>query len=104
DVGERTLAGVAPMAALAEPATLLERRIEAMTAPTHARRTGVVLGALAALLLVAAACWAPRPEVAPRARIASLVSELNSLLAKDSIQHSLTVAERADAARTLASA
>ena len=29
DVGERTLAGVAPMAALAEPSTLLERRISA---------------------------------------------------------------------------
>ena len=104
DVGERTLAGVAPMAALAEPATLLERRIEAMTAPARAWGVRVVLGASSALLLVAVACWAPRPEVAPRARIAALVSELSSLLAKDSAQHSLTVTERADAARTLASA
>jgi beta-lactamase regulating signal transducer with metallopeptidase domain len=103
DVGERTLAGVAPMAALAEPATLLERRIEAMTAPTRARKARVVISGLAALLLVAVACWAPRPEVAPRARIVSLVAELNSLLTKDSSQHFLTATERANAVRAVSS-
>ena len=102
DVGERTLAGLAPMAALAEPATLLERRIEALTAPARGWNRRVALGALAALMLIVAACWAPRPVVAPRARLVALVSEINSLLARDSNEHFLTVAERAAAARTLA--
>ena len=101
DVGERTLAGVAPVAALAEPATLLERRIDAMTAP-RAMGWRVGAGAAAALTLVLAACWAPHPEVAPQARVAALVSELNSLLASDSTQRSLSLAARAEAMRTIA--
>lgn len=104
DVGERTLAGVAPVAALAEPATLLERRIDAMTAPVRAKGRRVALSAAAALALVAAACWTPRPEVAPRARIAALVNELNSLLARDSVQRTLSVAERASAMNASAQA
>lgn len=103
DVGERTLAGVAPVAALAEPSTLLERRIDAMTSPVrvHGWLTGA--GAVAALLLVAAACWAPRPEVAPRARVAELVTELEGLLANDSTRAALPLAELVDAQRALAS-
>lgn len=103
DVGERTLAGVAPVAALAEPSTLLERRIDAMTSPVRTRGWLTGAGAVAALLLVAAACWAPRPEVAPRARVAALVTELEGLLANDSTRAALPVAELVDAQRALAS-
>lgn len=104
DVGERTLAGVAPIAALAEPATLLERRIDAMTAPVRATGRRLASSTIAAFALVAVACWAPRPEVAPRARVAALVSELSTLLATDSVRRTLSVAERADAMGVLASA
>ena len=103
DVGERTLAGVAPVAALAEPATLLERRIDAMTAP-RAMGWRVGAGATAALTLVLAACWTPRPTIAPQARVAALVSELNSLLASDSTRRSLSLAEQVEARRTVAAA
>jgi beta-lactamase regulating signal transducer with metallopeptidase domain len=102
DVGERTLAGVAPVAALAEPATLLERRIDAMTAPARTWGWQVGASAAAALLLVVAACRAPRPDVAPQARIAALVIELDALLASDSASRGLSVGERTQAARTLA--
>lgn len=90
---------MAPVAALAEPATLLERRIDAMTAPVRAWDRRVALGAMAALSLVGVACWTPRPEVAPRTRIAALVNELNSLLASDSAQRALSDAERDSVAR-----
>lgn len=101
DVGERTLAGVAPVAALAEPATLLERRIDAMTAPVRVKRGRAVGSAVAAVLLVSAACVAPRPQLEPRARVLALVNELGALLARDSVQRSLTPADRERIARDL---
>ncbi|CAN5535233.1 hypothetical protein BH09GEM1_BH09GEM1_01180 [soil metagenome] len=104
DVGERTLAGVAPVAALAEPATLLERRIQAMTEPLRVRRREVVASAAGALALVAVACVAPRPELAPAARVSALVTELSSLLARDSVRQSLSVADRSRIAGVLTSA
>ena len=104
DVGERTLAGVAPVAALAEPATLLERRIEAMLEPMRVRRSTVAASAGAALMLVAAACFTPRPEVAPRARVAELVAELNALLARDSVRKSLSPDDRSRISQALTGA
>ncbi|CAN5880391.1 hypothetical protein BH11GEM1_BH11GEM1_31640 [soil metagenome] len=89
------------MAALAEPATLLERRIDAMTAPVRARRGWMIGSTIAAALLVSAACFAPRPQVEPRARVMALVSELSSLLSRDSVQRSLTPTDRQRIARDL---
>ena len=103
DVGERTLAGVAPVAALAEPATLLERRIEVMMEPLRVRRRGVIASATGALALVAAACFTPRPQVAPVARVSAIVSELHSLLARDSVRQSLSATDRSRIARALTS-
>lgn len=101
DVGERTLAGVAPVAALAEPATLLERRIDAMTSPVRARRGWAVASVIAAVMLVTAACFAPRPQIEPRARVLALASELGVLLSRDSVQRSLTPADRERIARDM---
>lgn len=61
DVGERTIAGVAPLPALAEPATGLERRILAMTTQRITTRAALA-GAAAAGILFAAACATPRPH------------------------------------------
>ena len=74
DVGERTLAGVAPIAALAEPSTLLERRINAMVAPASVSRRTMTAGALASLMLVAAAFVAPRPQATPVAHLSAMVA------------------------------
>ncbi len=104
DVGERTLAGVAPVAALAEPSTLLERRIEAMMAPVRIRRGRIAASAALAAALIAAACFTPRPEVAPAARVSELVAELNSLFARDAVRQSLSPADRVRIARSLATA
>lgn len=78
DVGERTLAGVAPMAALAEPSTLLERRISAMAAPASLPRRVVTGSALASLVLVAAAFVIPRPLVSPGAQLAAFATRINA--------------------------
>ena len=78
DVGERTLAGVAPMAALAEPSTLLERRISAMVAPASITRRMVAGSALASLVLVAAAFVIPRPLVSPGAKLAAFAARVNA--------------------------
>lgn len=102
DVGERTLAGVAPVAALAEPATLLERRIEAMLQPARKGRRAVAGGAAVSLALFIAACFTPRPDVAPRARVAQLVSELGALLARDSVRQSLSATDRSRISEVLA--
>ena len=104
NVGERTLAGVAPVAALAEPATLLERRIEAMIEPMRMRRRVVVGAATAALALVAAACFTPRPEVEPHVRVAQLVSELSALLSRDSVHRSLSPVDSQGISRALLAA
>ena len=72
DVSERTLAGAAPLAALAESATHLARRIHLMTArrPRRAplRVAAASLGSLACLAL---ALEAPRPALAQSSRIDS---------------------------------
>ena len=93
EVGERTLAGVAPIAALAEPATLLERRIDAMTL-ARTRGWRVIAGMAAAVLLVVAACRAPHPSVAPRERALLLAHELRALLQSDTGAVVLPTAER----------
>jgi hypothetical protein len=79
DVGERTLAGVAPMAALAEPSTLLERRIRAMTSRAPVSRRMIAAGALSSLVLVAAAFTTPRPRGAPTARLATVLAPVRGL-------------------------
>jgi beta-lactamase regulating signal transducer with metallopeptidase domain len=94
DVSQRTLAGAAPVAALAEPSTLLERRVEAMVNPrTFGWRS--VANAAVAVSLVAVACRAPRPEVSPRAAAAQVARELIALLATESGKTSLSANERA---------
>lgn len=62
DVGERTLAGVAPVAALSEPHSQLARRISLMTPRTYGRpliRSSAA--GLTGALLVVGACQLPRP-------------------------------------------
>jgi len=63
EVGERSVAMAAPLLALAEPATVLERRIEAMTTRRRMRDWNTLLPATGALLLLAGAWRAPRPAV-----------------------------------------
>lgn len=79
DVGERTLAGVAPMAALAEPSTMLERRISAMTAQASVSRRMVTAAALASLVLVAAAFATPRPAMMRSAALSTLLTPIRLL-------------------------
>jgi hypothetical protein len=66
DVSERTLGGAMPIAALAEPVSLTERRIAAMTArlPRFAALRAVAAGA-SAVALVVVACAMPHPASAP---------------------------------------
>lgn len=66
DVSERTMGGAMPIAALAEPVSLIERRIEAMTSrlPRFAMIRGFGAGIIAATLVVVA-CAAPHPTSAP---------------------------------------
>ncbi|HEY6220189.1 MAG TPA: M56 family metallopeptidase, partial [Gemmatimonadaceae bacterium] len=66
DVGERTLGGATPLAAMAEPVSLIERRIAAMTAnlPRFAALRGLGAAVVAAGL-VFAACSTPHPSPAP---------------------------------------
>jgi beta-lactamase regulating signal transducer with metallopeptidase domain len=93
DVGERTLSGVAPIAALAEPSTLLERRITAMMArTTPAWRP--VMGGIAAASLIAVACRAPRPALAPADRVTEAVRGLSAALASHGGISTLTDADR----------
>jgi beta-lactamase regulating signal transducer with metallopeptidase domain len=73
DVGERTIAGVAPLPALAEPATGLERRILAMTARRSLTRRSLAGAGMAAVLL-ALACQSPRPQAGPTARLSLLAA------------------------------
>jgi hypothetical protein len=66
DVSERTIGGAMPIAAMAEPISLIERRIAAMTA--RVPRFALLRGAAAALIastLTAVACAAPRPASTP---------------------------------------
>lgn len=66
DVSERTLGGAIPIAALAEPVSLVERRIRAMTArlPRFAVVRGIAASLIAATLVIVA-CAGPHPEGAP---------------------------------------
>lgn len=57
DVGERTLTGAAPLAALAEGGSQLERRIAAMSRQTTQRASLRALAALGASVLLALAVW-----------------------------------------------
>ncbi len=100
DVGERTLAGVAPIAALAEPSTLLERRVEAMTARPSPRRHSTAL-AVAGVVMLLLGCVAPRTQIAPQIRARELVRELNALLSSDSVVRSVPTQERAQLATKL---
>ena len=93
DVGERTLSGVAPIAALAEPSTLLERRISAMMA-TKTSAWRPVMGGIVAAGLIAVACRAPRPALAPADRATEAVRGLSAALAPHGGIAALTDADR----------
>jgi beta-lactamase regulating signal transducer with metallopeptidase domain len=68
DIGERTLGRVPLVAALAEPATTLERRIEAMSRSRARAWRPMVATTVAAAISVAAA-HAPPPAAAPHPRL-----------------------------------
>jgi beta-lactamase regulating signal transducer with metallopeptidase domain len=72
DVSERTFGGVMPVVAMAEPISLVERRIAAMMSdvPRFARLRAIVAGSCV-VVLVAAACVAPRPASVSTHRAAS---------------------------------
>jgi beta-lactamase regulating signal transducer with metallopeptidase domain len=66
DVSERTMGGAVPLAAMAEPVSLIERRISAMTA--RIPRFAMLRASVAALVttaLVIVACTTPHPTLAP---------------------------------------
>jgi len=66
DVGERTLAGATPVAALAESSSNLERRLHLMTTRPQSFASVRLIGAfVGALLFLAIACRAPRPASLP---------------------------------------
>jgi hypothetical protein len=65
EVGERIITSPSPLLALAEPATLLERRIESMMTSRTLRDWKTLVPAAGALMLLAGACWAPRPAIGP---------------------------------------
>jgi beta-lactamase regulating signal transducer with metallopeptidase domain len=66
DVSERTMGGAVPIAAMAEPVSLIERRIAAMTArlPRFVVLRAAIAG-LSAVALVIVACSTPHPTPAP---------------------------------------
>lgn len=57
DVGERTLTGAAPLAALSEGGSQLERRIAAMAQPTAPMASSRVIGALVASAVMLLVAW-----------------------------------------------
>jgi len=90
DVGGRSLAGVAPVAALAEPATLLERRITAMLT-SRALRIRDVAGGVLAFGLVAIACRTPHPAGIPsmsvsHPQVSRLAPEQEDISKQDSLR------------------
>jgi len=90
DVGGRSLAGVAPVAALAEPATLLERRITAMLT-SRALRIRDVAGGVLAFGLVAIACRTPHPAGIPsmsvsHPQVSRLAPEQADISKRDSLR------------------
>lgn len=78
DVGERTVAAASPLLALAEPATLLERRIESMTTTRKLRDWKTLMPAVGAVLLLTGACRTPRPEIAPVHPLGMIMRALSS--------------------------
>ena len=82
EVSERSLAGAAPILALAEPTSHLARRIELMTTPprrpTWLRLVTMLVASGACAVL---ACRAPQPVSAAPAPPAATFRELNELLA-----------------------
>lgn len=82
DVSARAVAGAAPVAALAESATQLSRRLDLITA-RPVRFVALRLGgaALASLTLAALACRTPQPTVAasPTALMAARPAQFDSL-------------------------
>ncbi|MFN2604115.1 MAG: M56 family metallopeptidase [Gemmatimonadaceae bacterium] len=88
DVGERAINSAIPIAALAERPSLLQTRIEKMTAQ-HPRSpwTKSALAATAAGVVFFVACQTPRPysTSSPSERIPQLASELSSLMRSDSL-------------------
>jgi beta-lactamase regulating signal transducer with metallopeptidase domain len=85
-VGERSLARLAPVASFAEPKSSLERRIAVMaSASPNKPRFRAVLYVATALMLLVAACRAPKPTAAisPADRVRSLSRELSALLRND---------------------
>ena len=80
EVGERTVAVARPLLALAEPATLLERRIESMMTTRKLRDWKTLVPAAGAMLLLAGACRAPRPEIAPAQRFGGMARALSNAM------------------------
>ena len=93
EVGGRTLTGVAPAAALAEPATLLERRVTAML---RSRRLGFreIAGGLLGVGLIAVACRTPTPPGFAGIGVPQLARELNARLATESGRAALSSGDR----------
>jgi beta-lactamase regulating signal transducer with metallopeptidase domain len=97
DVGERVINGAIPIAALTERPSLLQTRIESMTAKQP--RSPWMKSALAAStagLVFFIACQTPRPYSAssPGERIPQLASELSALMRNDSAMESLSPDQR----------
>lgn len=107
DVAERTLPRPMPSAALGEYGTSLERRIRAMTMP-NARNVALRSGAsaVAAGLLLVAACVTPRPyaSLPPAQRASRLASDLANVLASDSMGRSVPPDQRSAILRTVTDA
>jgi beta-lactamase regulating signal transducer with metallopeptidase domain len=82
EVGERTIAASSPLLALAEPATLLERRIESMTTSRKLWDWKTLVPAAGALMLLAGACRAPRPEIGPARWPVGMTRVLSSAMAR----------------------
>jgi hypothetical protein len=97
DVGERAINSAIPIAALAERPSLLQTRIETMTAqqPRSPWRKSA-LAASAAGIVLFVACQTPRPYStrSPSERIPQLASELSALLRSDSAMESLSPQQR----------
>jgi len=97
DVGERALNSAIPIAALTERPSLLQTRIETMTA-TQPRSPWMksALAASAAGIVFFVACQTPRPysTSSPSERIPQLASELSALMRNDSAMESLSPEQR----------
>jgi beta-lactamase regulating signal transducer with metallopeptidase domain len=97
DVGERAINSPIPIAALTERPSLLQRRIEKMTAQQpRSPWSKSALAATVAGVVFFVACQTPRPysTSSPSERIPQLASELSALMRNDSAMESLSPEQR----------